>query len=178
MSVGAPGDGRTVLVVEDDHEIAELVRLYLVRDGYRVRIEHRGDTGLAAARSLRPAACVLDIALPGMDGVEVCRRLREAGDWTPIIFLTARDDEVDRVLGLELGADDYVTKPFSPRELVARVRAVLRRGAAPDEPPVRRVGPVVLDPGRRRVTVDGRPVSLTGTEFALLEYLMSRPGRV
>ena len=127
MSVGAPGDGRTVLVVEDDHEIAELVRLYLVRDGYRVRIEHRGDTGLAAARSLRPAACVLDIALPGMDGVEVCRRLREAGDWTPIIFLTARDDEVDRVLGLELGADDYVTKPFSPRELVARVRAVLRR---------------------------------------------------
>ena len=179
MSGDASGGGRTVLVVEDHHEIAELVRLHLARDGYRMRVEHRGDTGLAAARSLRPAACVLDIALPGMDGVEICRRLRQAGDWTPVIFLTARDDEVDRVLGLELGADDYVTKPFSPRELVARVRAVLRRSAdAPDEPPVRRVGPVVLDPARRRVTVAGRPVSLTGTEFALLEYLMSRPGRV
>src|SRR5688572_30484778 len=180
MSVGAPGDGRTVLVVEDDHEIAELVRLYLVRDGYRVRVEHRGDTGLAAARSLRPAACVLDIALPGMDGVEICRRLRAAGDWTPVIFLTARDDEVDRIVGLELGADDYVTKPFSPRELVARLRAVLRRAGdnpdAAERPKV--VGPLTLDPGRRSVTVNSEPVQLTSTEFDLLAHLVSRPGRV
>ena len=137
MNAAAPPEGKgTVLVVEDDREIADLVRLYLARDGFGVQVEHRGDTGLAAARRLRPVACVLDIALPGLDGVEVCRRLRGGGDgdWTPVIFLTARDDEVDRILGLELGADDYVTKPFSPRELVARVRAVLRRGAA-------RVGP-------------------------------------
>src|SRR5439155_18202771 len=104
---------------------------------------------------------ILDIALPGMDGTEVCRRLRESGDWTPVIFLTARDDEVDRVVGLELGADDYVTKPFSPRELVARVRALLRRSAGPpaDAERVRRLGAVTLDPGRRSVCVDGAPVS-------------------
>src|SRR5919198_1328095 len=124
----APAKG-LVLVVEDERPIADLVRLYLARDGFGVHVEHDGTAGLAAARKLRPVACVLDIALPGMDGTEVCRRLREAGDWTPVIFLTARDDEVDRVLGLELGADDYVTKPFSPRELVARIKAVLRRTA-------------------------------------------------
>ena len=130
-----------VLVVEDERPIADLVRLYLTRDGYGVHVETDGEGGLAAARRLRPVAVLLDIGLPGMDGTEVCRRLRERGDWTPVIFLTARDDEVDRVVGLELGADDYVTKPFSPRELVARVKAVLRRttgvaaggrGSAPD----------------------------------------------
>src|SRR6185295_2860041 len=117
---------------------------------------------------------------PGMDGTEVCRRLRETGDWTPVIFLTARDDEVDRVVGLELGADDYVTKPFSPRELVARVRAVLRRTDGPPsgQERVRRVGSVTLDPGRREVTAAGAPVQLTSTEFDLLAYLMGRPGRV
>jgi DNA-binding response OmpR family regulator len=170
-----------VLVVEDERSIADLVRLYLSRDGFGVHIEYDGTAGLAAARRLRPVACVLDIALPGMPGTEICRRLREAGDWTPILFLTARDDEVDRIVGLELGADDYVTKPFSPRELVARVRAVLRRaaaaGAAGDERP-RRVGPVTLDPGRRAVTVAETPVQLTSTEFDLLAHLMSRPGRV
>jgi DNA-binding response OmpR family regulator len=169
-----------VLVVEDERSIADLVRLYLTRDGFGVRVEHDGIAGLAAARRTRPVACVLDIALPGMAGTEVCRRLREAGDWTPVIFLTARDDEVDRVVGLELGADDYVTKPFSPRELVARVRAVLRRAAgAPDvaERP-RVVGPVTLDPARRAVTVAGTPVHLTSTEFDLLAHLMGRPGRV
>jgi DNA-binding response OmpR family regulator len=167
-------------VVEDEPAIADLVRLYLARDGFGVHVERDGPTGLAAARRLRPVACVLDIALPGMAGTEVCRRLREAGDWTPVIFLTARDDEVDRILGLELGADDYVTKPFSPRELVARVRAVLRRAAGvpdgADRP--RRVGVVTLDPARRTVTVSGTPVQLTSTEFDLLAHLMARPGRV
>ena len=113
-----------------------------------------------------------------MDGTEVCRRLRESGDWTPVIFLTARDDEVDRVVGLELGADDYVTKPFSPRELVARVKAVLRRtaGAAAGAEAPRSVGVVTLDPGRRRVQADGVEVPLTSTEFDLLAHLMQRPG--
>jgi DNA-binding response OmpR family regulator len=168
-----------VLVVEDERPIADLVRLYLSRDGFGVHVESAGDAGLAAARRLRPVACIVDIGLPGMDGTELCRRLRETGDWTPVIFLTARDDEVDRVVGLGLGADDYVTKPFSPRELVARVKAVLRRanGVSTGEP-VRRVGAVSLDPGRRRVEVDGRAVELTTTEFDLLAHLMSRPGRV
>ncbi|WP_422772363.1 response regulator transcription factor [Plantactinospora sp. WMMC1484] len=169
-----------VLVVEDERSIADLVRLYLTRDGYGVHVEHDGDAGLAAAQRLRPVVCVLDIALPGLAGTEICRRLRAGGDWTPVIFLTARDDEVDRVVGLELGADDYVTKPFSPRELVARIRAVLRRtGGPPDgaEQP-RVVGRVTLDPVRRQVTVAGDPVQLTSTEFDLLAHLMGRPGRV
>jgi DNA-binding response OmpR family regulator len=144
-----------------------------------VHVEHDGAAGLAAARRMRPVACVVDIALPAMHGTEICRRLREDGNWTPVIFLTARDDEVDRVLGLELGADDYVTKPFSPRELVARVRAVLRRTAGPpDGHRVRTVGPVTLDPERRLATVDGTPVTLTSTEFDLLGHLLGRPGRV
>jgi two-component system, OmpR family, response regulator len=174
----APQSNGLVLVVEDDREIAELVRLYLARDGFGVHTERDGPAGLAAARRLRPSVCVLDIALPGLDGTEVCRRLRAGGDWTPVLFLTARDDEVDRIVGLELGADDYVTKPFSPRELVARVRAVLRRTAGPPGQPVRRLGPVTLDPTRRRVTVDGAAVELTSTEFDLLAYLMSQPDRV
>jgi DNA-binding response OmpR family regulator len=176
--MGEDGRVNLVLVVEDDREIAELVRLYLSRDGFGVHTEHDGEAGLAAANRLHPAACVLDIALPGIDGVEVCRRLRAAHDWTPVIFLTARDDEVDRIVGLELGADDYVTKPFSPRELVARVRAVLRRTAGAPEGRPYTVGPVMLDPGRRSVSVDGVPVQLTSTEFDLLAHLMGRPGRV
>ncbi|GAA1748181.1 response regulator transcription factor [Luedemannella helvata] len=166
-----------VLVVEDERPIADLVRMYLSREGFGVHVELDGPGGLAAAPRLRPVACVLDIGLPGLDGTEVCRRLRDAGDWTPIIFLTARDDEVDRIVGLELGADDYVTKPFSPRELVARVKAVLRRGGV-DTSSVLRLGPVVVDPARRKVVVAGSPVSLTSTEFDLLARLMGRPGRV
>ncbi|SCG78819.1 DNA-binding response regulator, OmpR family, contains REC and winged-helix (wHTH) domain [Micromonospora echinaurantiaca] len=178
MTVDAQPRG-LVLVVEDEPAIADLVRLYLSRDGFGVHLERDGAAGLAAARRLRPVACVLDIALPGLTGTEVCRRLREAGDWTPVIFLTARDDEVDRVVGLELGADDYVTKPFSPRELVARVRAVLRRTAGPPEADRPRVvGQVTLDPVRRTVAVAGAPVQLTTTEFDLLAHLMARPGRV
>jgi two-component system OmpR family response regulator len=168
-----------ILLVEDERPIADLVRLYLTRDGFGVHVEHDGAAGLAAARRIRPVACVLDIALPGMEGTEICRRLREEGDWTPVVFLTARDDEVDRILGLELGGDDYLTKPFSPRELVARVRALLRRAAGPpDGGRVRTLGPLQLDPGRRLVTVDGTALSLTPTEFDLLGHLLGRPGRV
>ncbi len=174
----APGRG-LVLVVEDERPIADLVRMYLTRDGFGVQVESDGLAGLAAARRVRPVACVLDIGLPGMDGLEICRRMRDAGDWTPVIFLTARDDEVDRVLGLELGADDYLTKPFSPRELVARVKSVLRRTAGPPEGGrVRQVGPVTIDPNRRLVLAAGVPVPLTPTEFELLGHLMNRPGRV
>jgi len=168
-----------VVVVEDERPIADLVRLYLARDGFGVHVEHDGLAGRDAARRLRPVACILDIALPGMEGTEICRRLRADGDWTPVIFLTARDDEVDRILGLELGADDYVTKPFSPRELVARVKSLLRRAAGPaEEGRVRTLGPLLLDPARRLVTVDGAPLTLTPTEFDLLAHLLGRPGRV
>jgi two-component system OmpR family response regulator len=173
--VGSKG---LVLVVEDDPAIADLVRLYLTRDGFGVHVAHDGEAGLTAAQRLRPRACVLDIALPGLDGIEICRRLRAAHDPVPVIFLTARDDEVERILGLEMGADDYVTKPFSPRELVARLRAVLRRSDGQPGRPTRRVGPVTLDPLRRQTTVDGVPVTLTSTEFDLLHHLMSRPGQV
>jgi DNA-binding response OmpR family regulator len=178
--VGEPVSRGLVLVVEDERPIADLVRLYLTREGFGVHVEADGTAGLAAARRLRPVVCVLDIGLPGMSGTELCQRMREAGDWTPVIFLTARDDEVDRVVGLELGADDYVTKPFSPRELVARVRAVLRRvtGPASGTEAPRRVGVVTLDPARRRVHARDVEVVLTSTEFDLLAHLMQRPGRV
>ncbi|GLY06044.1 DNA-binding response regulator [Actinoplanes sp. NBRC 101535] len=168
-----------VLVVEDERPIADLVRLYLSREGFGVQVEHDGVAGLAAARLLRPVVCILDIALPGMDGTEVCRRLRADDDWTPVVFLTARDDEVDRIVGLELGGDDYVTKPFSPRELVTRVKALLRRAAvtAASER-VRTLGPLTLDPERRTAAVEGRPLMLTATEFDLLAHLLGRPGRV
>jgi two-component system OmpR family response regulator len=174
----APTKG-LVLVVEDERPIADLVRLYLARDGFGVAVEHDGSAGLAAARRMRPVACILDIALPGLSGIEIVRRMRAAGDWTPVIFLTARDDEVDRILGLELGGDDYVTKPFSPRELVTRVKALLRRAAGPaDGDRVRTAGAVCLDPSRRLVTVSGVPLALTSTEFDLLGHLLGRPGRV
>jgi DNA-binding response OmpR family regulator len=167
-----------VLVVEDEPAIAELHRRYLSQAGYGVHVEAGGRAALDAVRRLRPVLVVLDVGLPDLDGVEVCRQLRSAGDWTPVVFVTARDDEVDRLVGLEMGADDYVTKPFSPRELVARVKAVLRRtqdGSAP-EPLV--AGAVRLDPAAREVTVDGTPLTLTLTEFNLLEALLRSRGRV
>ena len=168
-----------VVVVEDDAAIADVVRMNLVRAGYGVHVERDGAEGLAAIRKLRPSAIILDVGLPGMDGVEVCRRLRADEDWTPILFATARDDEVDRIVGLELGADDYVTKPFSPRELVARVGSVLRRtqGTA-DAPGALVIGAVRVELGEHRVFVDDVEVSLTATEFDLLAFLMRRPGRV
>lgn len=175
LPVGSRG---LVLVVEDERPIAELERLYLTREGFGVQIEYDGPAGLAAARALHPVALLLDVGLPGLDGTELCRALRAEGDWTPVLFVTARDDEVDRVLGLELGGDDYLTKPFSPRELVARVKSVLRRTAGPGSGPELRVGAVRLQPAERRVTVAGTQVSLTSTEFDLLAALMRRPGRV
>ncbi len=176
MTQGGKG---LVLVIEDERSIADLIRLYLSREGFGVQVEADGRAGLAAARRLHPVAIVLDVGLPGLDGTEVCRQLRQAGDWTPVLFVTARDDEVDRVLGLELGADDYITKPFSPRELVARVKTVLRRGGGtPGEEPVLTLGEVRLDPGRRRVWAADTEVMVTTTEFDLLAHLMRRPGRV
>jgi DNA-binding response OmpR family regulator len=182
----------SVLVVEDEPAIADLIRAYLERERFAVRVVGDGVTALDAVRRGRPDVVVLDVGLPGMDGTDVCRRMRAGGDWTPVLFVTARDDEVDRVLGLELGADDYVTKPFSPRELTARVKAVLRRhgvGALPGRPGTpppgdaqgggRLVaGDVVLDPLTRRATAAEREIALTTTEFDLLAYLMRRPGRV
>jgi DNA-binding response OmpR family regulator len=174
------GDSKgLVLVVEDERAIADLVRLYLTRDGFGVHVEADGVAGLAAARRLRPVAIVLDVGLPSLDGTELCRRLRADGDWTPVLFVTARDDEVDRVLGLELGADDYVTKPFSPRELVARVKTVLRRArGTAQQSTLLSAGRVTLDPERRRAYVDDAEVPLTTTEFDLLAFLLRRPGRV
>ena len=167
------------MVIEDEAAIADVIRLNLVKAGYGVHLERDGTSGLASIRAMRPAAVILDIGLPGLDGIEVCRRLRADGDWTPVLFVTARDDEIDRIVGLELGADHYVTKPFSPRELVARMTSVLRRSqGSPDEPAHLVMGTVRLDPAGRRVFVGDDEVELTATEFDLLCYLMRRPGRV
>ena len=168
-----------VLVVEDEKPIADLERLYLSREGFGVHVEGDGRSALAAARRLKPVAIVLDVGLPELDGTEVCRLLRAEGDWTPILFVTARDDEIDRIVGLEMGADDYITKPFSPRELVARVKSVVRRttkGAETEQ--VYEIGQLRLEPARRRVTVGGLDVVLTATEFDLLAQLVRKPGRV
>ncbi|GLZ33925.1 DNA-binding response regulator [Lentzea sp. NBRC 105346] len=167
-----------VLVVEDEPAISELVSLYLKRDGFGVHVESDGAAGLAAARRLKPVAIVLDVGLPGVSGIDVCRSLRAADDWTPVLFVTARDDEVDRLLGLELGADDYITKPFSPRELAVRVRTVLRRAARPTPSDVLEIGAVRLDAGQRRAWAAGEEVSLTSTEFDLLAHLMRSPRQV
>ncbi len=166
-------------MVEDEQAIADVIRLYLSRAGYGVHVERDGLLGLAAIRRLKPAAVILDVGLPGIDGIELCRRLRAEQDWTPVLFVTARDDEVDRIIGLELGADDYITKPFSPREVVARVASVLRRtqGIA-EASPVLVVGGVRLEPAQRRAFAGDVEVLLTATEFDLLSFLMRRPGRV
>jgi DNA-binding response OmpR family regulator len=168
-----------VLVVEDERAISDLLRLYISREGFGVHVAADGQSALAAARTMHPVAIVLDVGLPVMDGTEVCRQLRAEGNWVPILFCTARDDEVDRVLGLELGADDYITKPFSPREVVARIKSVVRRASlvSADDAPLT-LGAVTVDLVTRRVTVDGKPVSLTATEFDLLAHLMQNPGRV
>jgi len=167
-------------VVEDEPDIRRLVVLHLESDGFRCRTAANGLDALREAKANVPDLVVLDLMLPGLDGLEVCRRLR--GDAStagvPIIMLTAKSDEVDRVVGLEVGADDYVAKPFSPKELVARVRAVLRR-ARPSQPTrVLTVGPVTLDPERHAVKLDGKALQLTPKEFDLLQALLEAAGRV
>lgn len=171
--------GARILVAEDDQKQAELIRIYLERDGHHVLVAADGRTALTWCRSCRPDLLVLDIMMPGMDGLDVCRVLRRESE-LPILLLTARTTEEDMLLGLDIGADDYVTKPYSPRELVARVRALLRRSGVvkADQEAVLRVGDLEVDPGRFEVRVKGRPVSLTAKEFGILEVLAREPGRV
>jgi DNA-binding response OmpR family regulator len=171
--------GGPILIVEDDPNIAALVETYLGRAGFETLVAHDGREGLELARSRRPAFVILDLMLPGIDGWDLCRELRRVSD-IPILMLTAREEEMDRVVGLSMGADDYVVKPFSPRELVERVKAILRRtgprsrGAAL----VLRHRDLTLDPERHKVTLSGKPVSLTPSEYTILHTLMRAPGRV
>ena len=167
-----------ILVVDDEAKIARLVRDYLEQAGYPVTLAFDGREALAAFRHEKPRLVILDLMLPEVDGLDVARIIRKESD-TPIIMLTARVEEADKLIGLELGADDYVTKPFSPRELVARVRAVLRRTEGQERAaPLLSVGDLAIDPERRTVTVVGRAVELTPTEFDLLTVLARHPGRV
>jgi two-component system, OmpR family, response regulator MtrA len=166
------------VVIEDDEAIGALVGTYLEQAGFEVVRESSGERGIEAVDRRRPRVVVLDLGLPDVDGFELCRRLRESGD-VPILILTARDEEVDRIIGLELGADDYITKPFSPRELVARVRAVLRRTEpAPSEASVLEVGDLRIDLPTRAATFAGSPLALRTLEFELLAELARQPGRV
>ncbi|HZU07591.1 MAG TPA: response regulator transcription factor [Chloroflexota bacterium] len=170
--------GEVILVVDDEPKIVDIVRAYLVREGYRVLAAYDGREALALARRERPALIVLDLMLPEVSGWDVCRTLR-AESTVPIVMLTARDDTTDRVVGLELGADDYVVKPFDPKELVARVRAVLRRAATSAAVgPVLRYADLEIDLERHEVRRGGQEIALTPSEFALLQALAERPGRV
>jgi len=169
---------RRILVVEDEAIVAEVVERYLRRDGHVVEIQHDGHAALAALAERPPDLVVLDVMLPGIDGLDLCQRIRAAGD-TPVILLTARDGEVDRLTGLALGADDYVTKPFSPRELAARVQVVLRRvGGSTARVSELRFGSLIIDTGARTVTRDGAPVPTTAREFDLLVHFARHPGQV
>lgn len=179
MLANMPTDLGTIVVVEDDTNIADLVDMYLRGEGFRVIQAGTGEAGLAAIERERPRMAILDVSLPGgMDGLEVCRRVRATRS-LPVLMLTARDGEVDRVLGLEMGADDYVTKPFSPRELVARVKAILRRadGGPAEHSEVLIAGGVEVDILRREARIGGEVVALALKEFQLLVFLAERPGR-
>ena len=166
------------VVIEDDEAISALVAAYLERAGFRVVCEHTGEKGLDAVERHDPRVVVLDLALPDVDGLEICRQLRRSRR-VPILILTARDEEVDRIIGLELGADDYVTKPFSPRELVARVRAILRRAEpTPEESGTIEIGDIRLDQRGHRVAVAGSPVALRTLEFELLAELAENADQV
>ena len=176
------GSMTSILVVDDEVSLANLVAGYLRKEGYEVAVAHDGDSALALARETRPDVVVLDVMLPGMDGIEVCRELRRFSD-AYVVMLTARSEEIDKIVGLSVGADDYVTKPFSPRELVARIKAMLRRPRAGEarqevERSVQRFGSLTIDPARHEVTVNQSPVQLTSREFALLSALASQPGFV
>ena len=168
-----------ILIVEDDRKTANLVSIYLEREGFKTISAYDGQKALELATQHQPGFVILDLMLPKIDGIEVCRQLRSQSD-VPILMLTAKDEEFDRVLGFSLGADDYMAKPFSPRELVARVKAILRR-ARPEAPKTEgqlSCGGLVLDLHKRKVTLNGRPVSLTLSEYKLLHALMAAPGRV
>lgn len=169
----------TVLVVDDERNILDLVTMYLENEGFKVLTARDGETALARWQDARPALMILDLMLPKIDGREICRQVRAESD-LPIIMLTARSDDVDKIVGLELGADDYVTKPFNPRELVARVKAVLRRTNpnASKEGRTLVAGPLVIDPARREATLDGKPVPLRTKEFDLLYVLTDHRGIV
>jgi DNA-binding response OmpR family regulator len=168
----------TILLVDDERNIVDLARMYLEQEGFRIEAAYDGQTALDKIKSLQPALVVLDLMLPVVDGWEVCRRVRSASD-LPIIMLTARDDDVDKIVGLELGADDYLTKPFNPRELVARIKAILRRaGRAPAGDKPIALGDLIVDPARREVTVKGSPVELRTQEFDLLLVLAENRGLV
>jgi DNA-binding response OmpR family regulator len=183
MGTMAPADNGTIVVVEDDTSIADLLDMVLRQAGYRVIQAGTGEAGLAAIDRERPKLAILDVGLPGsMDGLDVCRKIRQNGD-LPVLFLTARDSEIDRVLGLEMGADDYVTKPFSSRELVARVKTILRRLDAPAAPKDKRpetlqAGDVEVDMARREARVNGAVVPLATREFDLLAFFSSNQGLV
>jgi two-component system response regulator BaeR len=166
-----------ILVVEDEKKIADLLRDYLIREGFRVTCLDRGDGAVEAILRQAPDMVLLDLMLPGTDGITICKAVRKSSS-VPLIMITAKVEEVDRLIGLEIGADDYICKPFSPREVVARVKAVLRRTRPTED--VRRlaVGPIVLDKATREVTVGGGPVDLTPSEFGLLAVFMASPGRV
>jgi DNA-binding response OmpR family regulator len=173
-----PSDCETIIVVEDDQNISELIDMYLRRDGHRIIHVREGEAAVDAVARERARLVILDVGLPGpIDGFEVCRRIRSTSP-VPVMMLTARADEIDRVLGFELGADDYITKPFSPRELAARVRAVIRRsnGPAPAKHPVLRAGTTDVDTGRREVRVEGRVIPLAAREFDLLRYFAENQG--
>ena len=181
--MGPPDDRQRILIVEDEPNIASFARMYLEAAGFQVAVASRGDEGLQMAEADSPHLVILDLMLPGMDGYEITKRLRRNGH-TPIIMLTARDDAVDKVVGLEIGADDYITKPFNPRELVARVRAVLRRAEAKrqttgqPEATTIETGPLRIEVGGREVFVDGEGVQLTPKEFDLLVTLIENRGLV
>ncbi len=169
-----------ILLVDDEPSIIQLSRMYFERDGFRVQEINDGEAALEAIAKHRPALIVLDVMLPKLDGFEVCRKLRASGDQTPIIMLTARDEDIDKILGLELGADDYLTKPFNPRELIARVKAILRRSDGKqktDGKPIHR-GDLMIDPSSREVRIAARTVELRTQEFDLLLTLAEQPGRV
>jgi two-component system alkaline phosphatase synthesis response regulator PhoP len=173
--------GRTILVIDDEPELVKLLDYNLLKAGYLVLTAKEGEGGLAAARKHAPDAIILDVMMPGLDGWEVCKRLRQdpATSAIPLLMLTAKAEEGDRVLGLELGADDYVTKPFGVRELIARVKALLRRSeVASSTPELLKAGKIMIDSSRRTVTVAGKPVALTATEFNLLKSLAEKEGRV
>jgi DNA-binding response OmpR family regulator len=174
-----PSSANPILIVEDDRNIAALVETYLERAGFEPIVAHDGPQGLELLRRRKPGFVVLDLMLPGVDGWDLCREIRKQSD-VPILILTAREEELDRILGFSLGADDYVVKPFSPRELVERIKAILRRTrpVAPDAEAHLRHGPLVVEPDKHKVTLDGRPVPLTPSEYTLLHTLMRAPGRV